>query len=297
MPALIDPKVDIVFKKIFESDQEILKSFLNAVLPLPEDGMIESLEYLTNEQYPTTPEHKASAVDVKCTDQRKRVFIVEMQMNWLNTFSKRISFNTAKAFAHQLKPGRNQNYGLLNPVYALVILNDTFDSRPDVWYHPYRMCVPHDPEDMLPEMQIVMIELPKFKPKTYEEKKLRVLWLRFLKEIQGIEFDQVPAEFHENEDIEQALNVLNEMSHNKEELDYYYARKDLILMKEDLKATIYERGIEKGLEKGLEKGAMQKQIELTQKMFEQNAPIEMISIVTGFTEQEILALCHNETKL
>ena len=283
MPALIDPKVDIVFKKIFESDQEIIKSFLNAMLPLPEDGMIESLEYLTNEQYPTTPEFKFSAVDVKCVDQQKRVFIVEMQMYWGKTFAKRILFNTCKAFVHQLKPGK-EGYGVLEPVYALVIFNDTFDPRPDVWYHPYEVCVQGDPLDFIPEMQIVMIELPKFKPKTYEEKKLRVLWLRFLKEIQGIEFEQVPEEFHETAAVDMALDVLNEMSHNEKELGVYYKQVDAMYIDKDLKETFYD------------KGAMQKQIELTQKMFEQNAPIEMISIVTGFTEQEILALCHNKTK-
>ena len=278
MPALIDPKVDIVFKKIFESSEAILKSFLNALLPLPEDGMIESLEYLTNEQYPTLPDQKFSAVDVKCVDQQKRVFIVEMQMCWGQAFFKRISFNTAKAFVHQLKSGIGYDYSLLNPVYALVIFNNTFDQRPDVWYHPYRMCVPNDPEDTMSEMQITMIELPKFKPKTFEEKKLRVLWLRFLKEIQGVDFDKVPKEFHEDTGVNQALDVLNEMSHNEKELVAYYKSIERISIEKDVTKTSYE------------KGAMQKQIESAKRMLENNIPIEMIAIATGFAETEILVL-------
>lgn len=41
MPRYLDPKADIVFKKIFGEHPELLKSFLNAVLPLPENGLLE----------------------------------------------------------------------------------------------------------------------------------------------------------------------------------------------------------------------------------------------------------------
>ena len=40
MPRYLDPKTDIVFKKIFGEHPRLLKSFLNAVLPFPEDRLI-----------------------------------------------------------------------------------------------------------------------------------------------------------------------------------------------------------------------------------------------------------------
>ncbi len=67
MSRYLDPKNDIVFKKIF-SQHEILRSFLNAVLPLPDDGLIVSLEYLPSERIPIIPVFKF-IMDVKCTDQ------------------------------------------------------------------------------------------------------------------------------------------------------------------------------------------------------------------------------------
>jgi predicted transposase/invertase (TIGR01784 family) len=76
----LDPKSDIVFKKVFGSNSELIKSFLNSVMPLPEDGLIETIEYLTPEQSPRIPSMKNTIVDVKCTDQKGRIFIVEMQM-------------------------------------------------------------------------------------------------------------------------------------------------------------------------------------------------------------------------
>ena len=49
----LDPKTDVVFKKIFGNNIDLIKSFLNSILPIPEP--IESLEYLTPEQSPRIP--------------------------------------------------------------------------------------------------------------------------------------------------------------------------------------------------------------------------------------------------
>ena len=37
MVRYLDPKSDLTFKKIFGNHPDLLKSFLNAILPLPED--------------------------------------------------------------------------------------------------------------------------------------------------------------------------------------------------------------------------------------------------------------------
>ena len=71
-PTYLDPKADIVFKRIFGEHHRILKSFLNAPLPLNEDGQIVSLEYLTPEQAPEIPEFKNTIVDVRCKDAKGR---------------------------------------------------------------------------------------------------------------------------------------------------------------------------------------------------------------------------------
>lgn len=79
-PRFLDPKSDIVFKKIFGQHPELIKSFLNGILPLPEGRLIKTLSYLTPEQSPRIPSMKNTIVDVKCTDQEDRVFIVEMRV-------------------------------------------------------------------------------------------------------------------------------------------------------------------------------------------------------------------------
>lgn len=52
MPRYLDPKNDLVFKKIFGHHPELLKSFLNPIFPLPQDSMIESITYLCSEKDP-----------------------------------------------------------------------------------------------------------------------------------------------------------------------------------------------------------------------------------------------------
>src|SRR5476649_985801 len=105
MSRYLDPKADVVFKKIFGDHPKLLISFLNAVLPLEEKHLIVSLTYLPTEQIPDIPEFKRTIADVKCTDAQGRVFIVEMQMNWTDSFKQRLLFGTSQAFVKQLEKG------------------------------------------------------------------------------------------------------------------------------------------------------------------------------------------------
>ena len=293
MTQLLDPKIDIAFKKVFGTDPIVLISFLNAILPLPEDGLIETLEYMPSEQVPVTPELKNSTVDVKCIDQQKRRFIVEMQMNWTKYFSNRMVFNTSKAYVNQI--GLGEKYDLLYPTYGVAIINDVFDKKnPDKWYHAYSICDPNDPKDKLKGFEIVLIEVPKFQAKTYEEKKLRVLWLRFLKEMQGCAVEDVPNEFHTESSMERALELLKETSFNRVELASYEKILDNIRMDHDFRATYkeigLEEGLEKGMEKGMEKGQLDAKKEIAKKMLRRARPILEIIEDTGLSEIEILEL-------
>ena len=114
MSRYLDPKADVVFKKIFGEHPILLISFLNAVLPLAPNGSIVELSYLPTEQVPLIPEFKRTIADVKCKDAEGRVFIVEMQMNWTDSFKQRLLFGTRQAFVKQLEKG--QEYKFLQPV-------------------------------------------------------------------------------------------------------------------------------------------------------------------------------------
>ncbi|MBR4324988.1 MAG: PD-(D/E)XK nuclease family transposase, partial [Bacteroidales bacterium] len=76
MSKYLNPKADLTFKKIFGKHPNLVKSLLNALLPLPDGMQIMSVEYLTPENVPNTPAKKYSIVDVRCKDNYNRHFIV-----------------------------------------------------------------------------------------------------------------------------------------------------------------------------------------------------------------------------
>ena len=121
----LDPKNDLTFKKIFGQHPHLLISFLNAMLPLPDDSVIESLEYLPADMVPEIPLMKYSIVDVRCKDNRGRQFIVEMQLAWTTGFMQRVLFNASKAYVKQLD--KSYNFNILQPVYALSLINQIFE--------------------------------------------------------------------------------------------------------------------------------------------------------------------------
>lgn len=74
----LDPKADLIFRKIFGNHPALLISLLNALLPLTDDQQIESIEYLSTEMMPIDLIHKDTFVDVRCRDIHGRQFVVEM---------------------------------------------------------------------------------------------------------------------------------------------------------------------------------------------------------------------------
>ena len=234
MAKYLDPKADVTFKKVFGEHKNLVISLLNALLPLDEGKQVESIEYLPAELVPRTPTSKNTIVDVRCEETGGRKFIVEMQMNWTADFRERVLFNASKAYVRQLD--KSERYNLLQPVYALNFVNKVFEPGMDGYYHYYRMVHSQDSGKVLEGLHLVFVELPKFKAQNLNEKKMQVLWLRFLTEIDE-NAKCAPAELLDNPQTSQALEILEESAYSEAEmLDYdrYWdqVRRDKALMDE-----------------------------------------------------------------
>lgn len=256
MPRYLDPKNDLVFKKIFGEHPALLIDLLNALLPLPEDGLVESVEYLPPEQVPVTPlGYRRSIVDVKCRDLKGRFFIVEMQMFWTPAFQQRMLFSASQAYVQQIRPG--YDYSFLQPVYALALVNDVFDGDSPDWYHHYKIVNVDKPMREIKGLQFVFVEIPKFRPETALDKKIRLLWLRFLKEIRQGEFDP-PQDLLAYPPTREALDITREAAFTESELFVYQEylnsiRWDMTVMAERT-AMAREKALKEGREQGLEEG-------------------------------------------
>ncbi len=279
MPRYLDPKTDIVFKKIFGEHPHLLKSFLNAVLPLPEDCLIVSLEYLPSEQVPVIPAFKYTVVDVRCTDHQGRTFIVEMQIQWTTGFMQRMLFNASKAYVRQLQKG--EQFHLLKPVYGLGLINTTFDQNGEDWYHHYKIVNVKKPAVEIKDLQLVFIELPKFKAKNFREKRLQVLWLRFISELNE-KTHQAPEEWLETPEIKEALDLAEEAAYTPEELEAYDKYWDSISIEKTLVGEAEIRGEMKGAKKAKEL--------IAEKLLAKGDSLEEISALTGLAIDEILQI-------
>ena len=220
MAKYLDPKADVTFKKVFGEHKNLIISFLNALLPLDEGKKVETIEYLPSELVPRTPIDKDTSVDVRCEETGGRKFIVEMQMNWRASFRRRVLFNASKAYVMQLPKG--DVYESLQPVYSLNLVNDIFDPDIEDYYHYYRMVHYLHSDKVLEGLHLVFVELPKFKARNLVEKKMSVLWLRFLTEI-GEDTKKAPQDLVDDPHVNQALEIVEESAYSEAEM-YAYDR-------------------------------------------------------------------------
>ena len=242
MSKYLDPKADLTFKKVFGEHKRLVISLLNAMLPLADDEKVVSIEYWPAEKIPDRTEaEKYSIVDVCCKDNRQREFIVEMQMSWTDSFKKRVLLNASKAYVAQTEKG--MSYESLQPVYALNFVNAVFQKDVEDYYHYYHLVHDRYTDKVIEGLHLIFIELPKFHPTTFSEKRMQVLWLRFLTEINE-KTREAPAELLENEDVSKALEIVERAAFTDEEMFFYDKFWDRVSVQRTLDDAIKRRQAE-----------------------------------------------------
>ncbi len=213
----LNPKNDLILKKIFGQHPNILKSFLNAILPLPAGRDIIELEYLPAEQVPVIPAFKNTIADVKCKDQAGNIFIVQMQIEWTASFAKCLLYDVSRSY---IQPRREDSYKALNRVLGVGLIDGVFDESTEEFCHHYQFGCNTNTSKIFDDVQLLFIELPKFKPQLLTGKKMQALWLRFMSELNE-EIKEVPQEWLEVPEIQEALRLAQETAYTPEELDSY----------------------------------------------------------------------------
>lgn len=292
----LNPKADLTFKKVFGEHPDLIISFLNALLPFDKaDEEITWVEYLNPELVPQNPLRKDSIVDVRCRDKAGRQFIVEMQMMWTSAYKQRVLFNASKAYVSQLDKGGD--YDLLHPVYSLNLVNDTFSDSPD-YYHDFRIVEVAETKEVIEGLRFIFIELPKFTPKNYGDKKMQVLWLRYLTEINE-KTREVPEELLNNPEISKAVTQLEESAFSEAQLLGYDRFWDMVstakMQISSSRREAMEKGLAEGRAKGLAEGRAEGRTEGQQAERIKNAgnlkrlgvATEIIAQATGLTTEEI----------
>ena len=194
---------------------------------------------------------------------------------------ERMVFNMAKVYSSQLNIGNT--YQELKPIYGLCLLDD-IANKEEEFYHHLRIST-SDNKIVLDDFHLVLVELPKFKPKTFSEKKLRVLWLRFLTEINE-QTEEMPEDMKEEPSLNKALSILQVTGMNNSERLGYDKFVDAVCWQRTLMRGAREDGIEEGKKLGVEK----EKTEMAKRMKQENISEEVIQKVTGLTVEQIKCL-------
>ncbi len=299
----LDPKADLTFKKVFGEHPELVKSLLNALLPFKsKEEKITSVTYLTLGMMPKTPIRKYRVLAVGCEDAKGCQFIVEIQIIWSKEFMQRVSFADSKAYMRY--PSLSDDDAFYKPVYSLNLVNEIFEPELDDYYHYYHLVHEEHTDKVIDGLHLVFVELPKFTPHTFTEKKMQVLWLRYLTEIDE-KTKEIPAELLANPEIAKAVSEIEESAYTEEELLGYDDFWDAVSVektlagrlerltkanddaKEKLKTTSSQL---KEAEEQLKKANVEK-LESAKKLLQAGVSADIVASTLNLSMDEIEKLC------
>jgi predicted transposase/invertase (TIGR01784 family) len=266
MMTFINPKTDFAFKKIFgsENSKDILISFLNALL-YDSQPTIQSLQILDPYSAPRVRGLKDTYLDVKAKLHDETTVIIEMQVLNVEAFEKRILYNAAKAYSTQLETA--EQYVLLNPVIALTITDfEMFENFTKV----ISRFVLKEREFLIDylsyDIELVFVELPKFKKGLNDLETLTDKWIYFLKNARDLE--TVPETMESVPEIHKAFTMASKANLNREELDDLERQEIYIQDRRGAISKAVRLGTEKGREEGREEGRKEGELALTMRFLE-----------------------------
>jgi len=280
----VDIKNDIAFRKIFgnENKKEILISFLNAVLELPKGKKIKKVVIRNPYQLPEIKDLKSSILDVRATDERNISYLVEMQVEELDGFDKRVQYYTAKQYSSQIEKG--DDYPKLNQVIFIGILDFLFFEDDDDYITRHRTVNVKTQKSTLNGMEYNFIELPKFNKELKNIKTLVDKWIFFIKNAENL--DVVPADI-KDEGLKHAYEDADRHNWTKEELEaYHYAE----MRRQDEKGKT-----EIAVKKAAKTAREEEKIEIAKEMIKENYSKEQIAKITKLSI-EIIEMLINEMK-
>ncbi len=271
----LDPRNDVAFKKIFGSEEHknITISFLNSILELTGEQAIVSVDFLNNEQLPQMIDKKDNVLDVFCIDQSRNKYIVELQVNRVKEFGKRMVYYGAKTYSMQLDKGKPYHH--LIPVIVLSVVDFIMFPEKKEYKSIHQILDNKTYEHDIRELAFAFVELPKF---TKKEDKLETdedKWIFFIRNIK--KQTKIPTLLAYGE-FEEACHVVQRMTWSEQELNTY---DDAFV-----RATDYQTG----MELAQEEGAAKARIEFARKLMKRGISIEIIAEDTGLSIAEIQQL-------
>lgn len=235
----LSPLADPVFKRVFGEEKEILMELINAVFEM--EHPVVSIEYLPTELLPENFGDKTTIVDVRCTDDLNRHFIVEMQILKQKSLQKRALFNAARVYGRQMNSG--EDYEQLKPVYALWLVDHILESDTEKWRHKYKFINEDEPHKSITEIEVHFIDLSKCRKRNnFNVSNSLDCWINYL-----INPDYIKTLFMNTEynypNLKRAVELLDESNYSEGQLVAYDKYVDSIRSWNSSMKLSYEEGV------------------------------------------------------
>ena len=272
----VKPLNDFIFKKVFgeKGNEDILISFINAVLKRTKKEKIVELEIIDNKQL--TKElilDKTGIIDVRAKTSNGENIDIEVQLTDQGNMDKRTLFYWGKMYLENIKQG--QDYTSLEKVITINILDFEFLGT-ETYQSSFHLWEDIEKDYMLTDVvEIHFLELPKFrkkKDKDYRENDIE-RWLMFLeKDISETTLKELMSL---DTAIEKAEQKIEYLSSDEEAMRIYYERERSLHERANMISSAEARGVEKG------------KLEIAKNLLDMKISIEQIVLATGLTEEEI----------
>jgi predicted transposase/invertase (TIGR01784 family) len=227
----INPKIDLVFKKLFgsEENKDILLSLVNAVLMGSQQ--IKELSLKNPYNISDYAEGKLSILDIEAEDEN--LYDIEMQIKGTTFYGKRTLYYWAKIFGSQLDyltqeewaNKTKKSYSDLNKCIVISLMD--FEFFADDRYHRCFMLRDRETNQVHPDLDyldLYFVELEKFENKYQTLKTTLDRWVKFLNNADHYSKDNLPKELAEVGPIKKATERLEVMYLNEKEREYYDAQ-------------------------------------------------------------------------
>lgn len=269
--ALLPPKMDFVFKRIFgnENHPNILISFLNAVLNPVDPIKSVNLKDTTIEK--SHLEDKYSRLDVKAITNKGEHINIEIQLKDEYNMIKRSLYYWSKLYEGQLENG--ENYQKLSRTICINLLDFNLLNH-DKFHSAYRLKDCETNEELTDVMELHFIEFKKMKNvKRVEEVKSKLeAWLYFINQPDSElvqELEKVEVE------IKEAKAELIRLSGDRKERERYEKRRESRL--NEISALSYAE----------EKGVKRRNIEIAKNLIQKGLDDNFIIETTGLSVEEV----------
>ncbi len=276
MPKMMKPINDLIFKKLFgdEKHKDILLSFLNAVLRLPEKSQLTDITLVDTHINPDMVGDKQCILDVRAKTMNGEQINIEVQLSNQKDIEKRTLYYWANMYTDQLLEG--QTYKDLKRTITINILDFKYFPTDQI-HHIFRLYEKNDNFLLTEDLEIHTIELPKLKDESIQSDIL-MKWFAFLKVNEKTGMEEFRMHIQEPM-IEKAVSILNIINQDPATRRLYQMREKALRDHLNMIETAEEVGMKKGMEKGKE--------EIIKKMLVKNTSTSLISELTDISIGEI----------